>query len=244
MSIGWIAAEWPAPANVVAGTTTRVGGVSTGAYESLNLGGHVGDDVAAVNENRGRLRTALELPNEPRWISQVHGADVVIADDSAWAVDGPEADAVLTRNTGQVCAVLTADCVPVLLCAADGSEVAAVHAGWRGIAAGIIGNAVQSMTARPDRLLAWLGPAIGQAAYEVGEDMRAVFKDTSHGRFAPNEAGRWQADLYGLARDALAAAGVQAVYGGGFCTASEPERFFSHRRDGLCGRQASLIFMR
>lgn len=239
MTIGLVAADWPAAGPVIAGTTLRSGGVSEGAYTSLNLGAHVGDDERRVAENRRRLIEQLALPGEPRWLRQVHGTEVV---RDPLPGSRPQADAAVTSQPGSVCAVLTADCLPVLLCDVDGREVAAAHAGWRGLLAGVLEKTVSAMDS--DRLLAWLGPGISQAAFEVGAEVRAAFveHDPASGRyFRENDRGRWQADLYGLARQRLAAVGVHDVHGGGRCTYSEADAFFSFRRDGQCGRMASFI---
>ncbi len=238
--------DWPAPPRVRAASTTRGGGVSRGAYATLNLGGHVGDDPTAVAENRARLGRRLGLPAEPQWLVQVHGAGIAWADGSTGR---READAMIADEAGQVCAVLTADCLPVLLCDPGGQHVAAVHAGWRGLAAGILGAAVRSLGehgVQPDTLLAWLGPAIGPAAYEVGGDVHAAFcaADPGHAAaFRPGRPGHWWLDLYAAARLRLRAEGVTEVFGGEHCTLGDPGRFFSHRRDGRCGRQATLIWL-
>jgi YfiH family protein len=239
----FILPDWPASARVRAVCTVRAGGVSTGPYASLNLGDHVGDVPAAVAANRGRLAAALGLPTEPLWLNQMHGCSVAEA-DSARA--GCEADAAVARGPGRACAVLTADCLPVLFCDRDGSRVAAAHAGWRGLAAGVLEAAVTALQTDPDRLLAWLGPAIGPAAYEVGGEVRRALLESTPGAetaFRPSPAGRWLADLYTLARLRLAAAGVTAVYGGHWCTFTDAERFFSYRRDGVTGRMASLVWI-
>ncbi|NBC22576.1 MAG: peptidoglycan editing factor PgeF [Gammaproteobacteria bacterium] len=235
--------DWEAPPVVAAAATTRTGGVSTGAFAEFNLGAHVGDVPAAVAENRRRLVEALALPGEPAWLAQVHGTRVVEARPGGTPA---EADAAVTREPGVVCAVLTADCLPVLLASRGGDEVAAVHAGWRGLADGVISAALEGMRTPPEELLAWLGPAIAQPAFEVGDEVRERFirRDVINAAFfAPNERHRWQADLTGLARRELEAAGV-GVSGGGFCTHDESERFFSYRRDGSCGRQATLVWIR
>ncbi len=236
--------DWPAPVGIVAGTTTRLGGASRAPYDSLNLGAHVGDDPAAVAVNRGRLSDAQALPSTPVWLRQVHGARVVRA---PLEEREPEADACITAESNVICAVMTADCLPVLFAARDGSAVGAAHAGWRGLAAGVLDNTVAAFGCDPATLIAWLGPAISQPAYEVGDEVRRAFVDAdpdSAAYFAQNAAERWQADLYGLARHRLAGAGVTDVYGGGRCTLTERETYFSHRRDGPCGRMASLIFRR
>lgn len=234
--------DWPAPPGVRAAVTTRAGGVSRGPYASLNLAAHVGDDPAAVAENRSRLARALALPGEPRWLTQVHGTAVALceADEPA-----PRADAAVARRAGEVCVVMVADCLPILLASRGGEAVAAVHAGWRGLAAGIVERSVEALSVAPEALLAWLGPCIGPAAFEVGEEVRAAFlaaDPAARRHFALNSRGRWWADLEGLARDRLAAAGVREVHGGGWCTFSDPERFFSYRRDGATGRFAALVW--
>ena len=242
MQPGWIAADWPAPDGVVAGCTTRQGGHSNGDYSSQNLGGHVGDRAESVARNRTALSDFLQLPGEPCWLEQVHGAAVVTAGRS----DTPKADASVAVDN-QVSVVMTADCLPVLLCSLDSDCVAAAHGGWRGLAAGILFRTVAEMPAKPQRLIAWLGPAISQNAFEVGSEVRQAFVDQYADAarcFRKNEAGRWQADLYGIARLQLAMAGVSAVFGGDFCTATDEERFFSYRRDGNCGRMASLICLK
>lgn len=241
---GLITPDWPAPARVRAAATTRVGGVSSRPYASLNLGAHVGDDPAAVAENRRRLGQALGLGQAPAWLDQVHGCDVADADVPATAV--PVADAAVARARGHACVVMTADCLPVLFCDRAGSVVAAAHAGWRGLAAGVLEATVTAMDVAPAAILAWLGPAIGPGAFEVGPEVRAAFvaRDPAHAAaFAAGSGDRHYADLYTLARQVLAGCGVGAVYGGGFCTFGERERFFSYRRDGRTGRQASLVWL-
>ncbi len=236
--------DWPAPARVRAVATTRAGGVSAGAYASLNLGNHVADQPAHLASNRQRLLTAARLPAEPCWLEQVHGSEVLWLPASTSPLRG---DGAIVDRAGVVCGVLTADCLPVLLCDRAGTVVAAVHAGWRGLAAGIVAHAVAAFLRAgvpAAELLAWLGPAIGQAAYEVGDEVRAALSGgVDEPGWQPNARGRWQCDLYALARSRLAAAGVPAVYGGGFCTHSDGARFFSYRRDGQCGRQATLIWL-
>ena len=240
MSTDWLRPDWPAPDSIVAGTTVRSGGVSEGAFESLNLGDHVGDDPQCVAENRRRFVAESGIGAEPGWLTQVHGTAVRVSGETA----PTEADAAIARDPGATVAVLTADCLPILLCADLGDEIAAIHAGWRGLAAGIVAETIAGMKTRPERLLAWLGPAISQPAFEVGGEVRAAFTDDdpeAAACFLRNERGRWQADLYALARRRLEAAGVDAVYGGGLCTFSDRARFFSYRRDGQCGRMATFI---
>jgi YfiH family protein len=246
-----------------------MGGVSAAPYASLNLGGHVGDSAAAVAENRRRLRAAVGLPAEPAWLAQVHGTRVVDLDaegdfdaaaelDAAAKLNAPArgplgpADAAFTRVRGRVCAILSADCLPLLLTADSGDLVAAVHAGWRGLAGGVIEATVRALLTAPalrvapERLMAWLGPAIGPKHFEVGAEVReALLKDDlgAEGAFVPNARGRFMADLGELVRRRLSALGVRRVYGGDQCTYTHPERYFSHRRDGVTGRQATLIWL-
>lgn len=236
----WIEADWPAPESVVAGTTTRQGGVSSGSYLSYNLGKHVGDDDDCVAENRRLFVSACDLPREPDWLTQVHGCAVAVSGE----ITPDEADAAITRNAGDVVAVLTADCLPLLLCADDGAEIAAIHGGWRGLAGGVVASTLSRMTTPRKRIMAWLGPAISKAAFEVGGEVREAFVGADPGSascFEANEHGRWQADLYAIARRHLLAAGVEAVFGGDYCTYRDRERFFSYRRDGQCGRMASFV---
>ena len=212
MSDEWIPADWPAPGNIVAGTTLRTG------------------DIAAVG-----------LPGRPCWLNQLHGTFVVGVDSFDTP---PDADASVGSRTGDVCVVKTADCLPVLLCSSDGREVGIAHAGWRGLAAGVIENTIASMAHDPGDLLAWLGPAISQPAFEVGDDVRDAFvlhDSTADSCFVSNARGRWQADLYALARLRLSAAGITGVHGGGLCTYGDEKRFFSHRRDGDTGRMVSFV---
>jgi len=237
-----ITPEWPAPARVQAVATERGGGASRGLYANLNLGTHVGDEPDAVVDNRRLLAAKLELPEEPSWLEQVHGTTIVDLDtNSPRAADG-----AVTSSSNRVCAVLTADCLPVLFATTAGERIGVAHAGWRGLAGGVLPAAVAAMGGDPADLLVWLGPAIGPSAYEVGAEVRAAFSAADPGAaacFQPNARGRWQADLYGLARRSLAAAGVSAVYGGDFCTYLDAERFYSHRREAPCGRMATLIWL-
>jgi len=241
-----ITPDWPTPRRVRAVATTRGGGASSGAYASLNLGAHVGDQPEAVRENRARLVVALGLSREPPWLNQVHGTRVA---DAATAAPGATADALIAQTAGAACVVMTADCLPVLFCNEAGSLVAAAHAGWRGLAAGVLEatvHALAGMGGAPATLMAWIGPAISAPAYEVGGEVRDAFlaaDPAAASGFTPNARGRWQLDLPALARQRLAAAGVERVYGGSLCTAGDPQRFFSHRRDGRCGRQAALIWL-
>jgi polyphenol oxidase len=235
--------QWPAPRAVRAAFTLRGGGVSSGPYASLNLGVHVGDDAAAVAENRRRLRARLKLPAEPEWVEQVHGIGVLDLDASERA---RTADAVVARRGGQVCVVQVADCLPVLFASLRGNTVAVAHAGWRGLAAGVLEATVARLNLDPRELIAWLGPAIGPQHFEVGCEVRAAFlahDAAAADAFSANERGRWQCDLRALARQRLHATGVDAVYGVDSCTFSDPARFFSYRRDGRCGRMAALVWL-
>lgn len=237
----WIVPEWNAPPAVRALVTTRAGGASRGAYATLNLATHVGDDPAAVAANRARLRS--HLPADPLWLEQVHGATVVDA-ESAPALT--RADGAVARSPQRVCAVLTADCVPVLLAHRDGAAVGIAHAGWRGLVAGVIEATLGRMAVAPGEVLAWLGPGIGPHAYEVGRDVYDAFRARDAGlavAFEPRGEGRYRADLYAAARRLLAAAGVQSTSGGGFCTYADRARFFSYRREQSTGRFASLIWI-
>jgi YfiH family protein len=243
--------DWPdLPAGVAVLTTLRGGGYSLAPYDDgaggggFNLGLHVGDAAGSVARNRALLRA--ELPAEPAWLTQIHGATVV---NAAHLTDVPRADASIAVGSGAVCAILTADCLPVLFCDRAGAVVGAAHAGWRGLAAGVLENTVAAMRAAgAGEITAWLGPAIGPDRFEVGEDVRAAYltRDVRHDRaFAPiaGAAGKYLADIYSLARLALAEAGVEQVYGGGFCTVGDAEHFYSYRRDGVTGRFASLIWI-
>jgi len=235
--------DWPAPANVRAAVTTRVGGVSRMPYDTFNLAMHVGDDPQAVKANRSHLRTALKLPAEPGWLKQVHGIHVV---DAADVANEPEADGSYATQAGTVCAVLTADCLPVLLCDRDGTRVAALHAGWRGLAGGVIEAGVRALAGPRGSLIAWLGPAIGPEAFEVGKEVRSAFVEQEGAAvtaFRDQGNGKYLADLYLLARQRLEKLGITAIYGGGYCTVKDRDRFFSYRRDGATGRLASLIWL-
>jgi YfiH family protein len=226
MAPDFLLADWPAPANIRALTTLRTG-----------------DDPAAALEQRWRLRETLSLPSDPRWLRQVHGTAVAIEP----GLDMPEADAAVTGTDGVVLAIVTADCLPVLLCNETGSEIAAAHAGWRGLAAGVLEATVAAMATSPEKLLAWLGPAAGPDAYEIGEEVRLAFlahDPAAKSAFIPTRRGHWRVDLYALARRRLADVGVMQVFGGGLCTISDPQRFYSHRRDQSTGRMASLIWRR
>jgi len=236
------APDWPAPARVRAWVTEREGGASAGSYATLNLATHVGDAPERVAENRALVRAAAVLPAEPVWLDQVHGATVLDLDRDVLA----PADGAVTARPGVVCAVLTADCLPVIFADRAGSRVGIAHAGWRGLLNGVLQAAVRALHIAPRELVAWLGPAIGPRAYEVGTEVRDAYVSRDAGTeraFERNARGGWQADLYTLARASLANAGVTAIYGGQFCTFDEDARFFSHRREAPCGRIATLVWL-
>ncbi len=237
-----ITPDWPAPSRVHALSTTRIGGFSQPPYDSLNLGDHVDDQPQSVLNNRARLVQQMGLPSSPHWLEQVHGCDVVEV-----GVDhSPIADASISRQPGQVIAVMTADCLPLLLCDKQGCCVAAVHAGWRGLLNGVIEAALDKMALPPTEILAWMGPAIGPTAFEVGDEVVDAFtqRDAASARhFKESRAGHKWANIYGLAHQRLTAKGVAFIGGGQCCTVSDPARFFSYRRDGVTGRMATLIWL-
>lgn len=244
----WLIPEWPVPPTVRALSTLRVCGASRPPYASLNLAAHVGDAAMAVAKNRRSLRETAGLPVEPSWLSQVHGTRVADLDLDAGSAAG--ADAAITRQAGRVCAILTADCLPLLLATESGDRVAAAHAGWRGLAAGVIEATVKALECPPRELLVWLGPAIGPGHFEVGAEVReellrseAAGDPGAEAAFQLNDRGRFMADLYALARRRLTRLGVERIYGGGECTYTGADKYFSHRRDGSTGRQASLIWL-
>jgi purine-nucleoside/S-methyl-5'-thioadenosine phosphorylase / adenosine deaminase len=239
----WIVPDWPAPSRVRAFVTTRHGGVSSGEFASMNLGSRSGDEAANVDRNRGILRA--HLPADPQWMAQVHGTDVADLDRLPLS-EAPRADAAVASAPHRVGVVSTADCMPLFLAAADGSRVAVAHAGWRGMAAGVIENTVRAMGTDPAGVLAWMGPTIGPTVFEVGPEVRAAFlaaDPDADSAFNPHVPGKYLADLYALARRRLARAGVHAVHGGGFCTYSDTERFFSYRRAQRSGRMGAFIWI-
>jgi hypothetical protein len=237
-------ADWPAPASVRAFSTLRSGpGASTGPYAAFNLGLRNGDDAGAAGANRAALHALLGTPEPPRWLRQVHGTTVLRA-RAGQGGEEPEADAAVTAEAGLPLAILTADCLPVLFCADDGSEIGAAHAGWRGLAAGVLEATVAAMRTPPERLLAWIGPCAGAGAYEVGADVHGCYTGAdprTAAAFAATRPGHWRVDLPWLARHRLAGAGLHRVHGGDECTISQPARWYSHRRDGLAGRMATVI---
>ena len=246
VSRDWIQPDWQAPPNVRAFTTTRAGGVSDGPWSSFNLGNRCNDDRLRVEQNRARLCACLPAP--VHWLHQLHGTKVVQAsaklkdDPKAEPNDEPEGDALVSFEPGQACAVLTADCLPVFFCNRQGTRVAVAHAGWRGLAEGVLQATIVALEEDPAELMAWLGPAIGSRAYEVGSDVADAFAAEFPEGFSPR-GDRFLMDIYRLARLKLAAAGVSSIQGGGFCTMTDSKRFFSYRRDGITGRMASVIWL-
>lgn len=239
----WLVPDWDAPACVRAFVTTRQGGVSEGGYASLNLGASSGDDPRRVAENR--LIVRQHLPGMPRWMKQVHGIDVVKVDELG-THDVPIADAAVVGESGRVAAVLTADCMPLFLCDGGGGKAGVVHAGWRGMVAGVIENAVRAIGGAPSEVIAWMGPTIGPTAFEVGPEVREAFLAADRGAdaaFTAHTPGKYMADLYALARMRLARAGVTRIHGGGFCTYNDSGRFFSYRREKASGRMGAFIWL-
>jgi polyphenol oxidase len=246
-SPAWLVPEWPAPPRVRALTTTRaLPGNSRPPFDAFNLGMRSGEDAAIVSANRGLLQRGCQLPAAPRWLQQVHGSYAIeftaAGEDQ---LDEPQADAAFTGDPGVVLAVLTADCLPILICADDGAEIAAIHAGWRGLAAGVVESCIEQLRTQRETLMAWLGPAIGAASYEVGDEVRDAFfahSDEATMAFAPSRSGHWRCDLYTLATQRLNALGIARVYGGGLDTYSDA-RFYSYRREPTTGRFASVIWI-
>lgn len=235
--------DWPAPANVRACSTMRQGGISAAPWDSLNLGAHVGDEPACVERNRQRLMELADLPSMPQWLEQVHATDVVRLNLEQQKM--PRADACITSEPGVVCAVMTADCLPVLFCSADGSEVAAAHAGWRGLCAGVLENTLAQFRSPAEQIHAWLGPAIGFNAFEVGAEVRSAFMaqhSAAAAAFRP-AGNKFYANLWLLAQQRLQAAGVKSVSADMRCTFQQRDDFFSFRRDGTTGRMATLIWL-
>ena len=235
--------HWPAPAHIKALVTTRYGGVSAAPFDSLNLGDHVNDNPLKVEQNRHILAQRATLPESPRWLSQTHGCKVI---DSLLWTSGKQADGIISNTINHVCPILTADCLPILLCNQQGDTVAAIHAGWRGLANGIVERAIANFSGSTKDILVWLGPAIGPEQFEVGQDVVNAFVHhdvLAKQAFRQTDDTHYMADIYLLARQRLNALGVSEIYGGQFCTVNDPERFFSYRRDQATGRMASLIWI-
>lgn len=235
--------NWPAPLNVKAVSTTRQGGFSQAPFDSMNVGTHVGDDASVVKKNRDQLKQLIHLPNSPLWLTQVHGTDVIHT--SSWKKSS-QADAIYSDQPNQVCAIMTADCLPVLFTDRQGKQVAAAHAGWRGLLNGVLENTVSQFTGAREDILVWLGPAIGPSQFEVGQEVYAAFTAYSQDAkqaFKVSDQTHYLADIYLLAKQRLSALGITQIYGGDFCTVTEKQRFFSYRRDGITGRMVSLIWI-
>lgn len=237
--------DWPAPASIKAVMTTRHGGVSQSPFDSLNLGDHVNDDPEAVMQNRARIRQQCCLPSEPVWLTQVHGTEVLAFDQAS---TGDSADAIVSHASGEVCTIMTADCLPVLFCNKNGTTVGAAHAGWRGLEAGVLEATLQQLKCHPEDVLIWMGAAISQDNFEVGQEVREAFVQThsdAEQAFIAGQNGKWQADLYALARLRLTFAGVPAenIYGGQWCTYAQSGTFYSYRRESRTGRMASMIWI-
>jgi YfiH family protein len=242
-NLHWIPADWPAPANIHAGTTTRIGGYSHGAYAAMNLAQHVGDNPDHVFRNRMVLREFLSLPGEPQWLEQTHSNRVIQPgrDRTHQAADG-----AYTSQPDLVCAILTADCLPLLLCNSAGTEIAAVHVGWRSFSKNIVHAALNMFTGKPENLLAWTGPCISALHYEVGDEVRSAclqIINNPDGAFTAGRPGHWFADLRKLVTQQLSELGVHRIYGGEYCTYTDNRHFYSYRRDGITGRVATLIWM-
>tara|TARA_R110002050_G_scaffold9504_1_gene32898 strand:- start:40096 stop:40839 length:744 start_codon:yes stop_codon:yes gene_type:complete len=235
--------DWPAPKTIKALSTTRQGGFSLPPYDGFNLGTHVGDNPNTVIKNRDYLIDIAQLPESPRWLNQIHGTRVINSHDWQFNID---ADAIVSEEKDQLCTIMTADCLPLLLCNKQGTAVAAIHAGWRGLAAGIIEKTIAELRCAPQDILVWLGPAIGPNQFEVGHDVYQTFTHYSaeaRQAFQQTDATHYLADIYFLARQRLSALGIHAVFGGDLCTASDQHHFFSYRRDDITGRMASMIWI-
>lgn len=236
----WLTPDWPAPSTVRALVSLREGGHSVGPYQGLNLGLHVGDDEQSVLLNRRILLEAAQVPQEPSWLNQTHSGHVARLPIDALV----EADASIAVRAGDVSCVMSADCLPIFFCNKKGDRVSAIHAGWRGLAAGIIESAFEALACEPDEVLAWMGPAIGPQAFEVGQDVVEAFADSSTPEsFQSTKPGKWLANIYDLARVRFQRLGIHQIYGGDLCTYSDPKRFFSYRRDKVTGRMASMIWI-
>ena len=235
--------DWPAPENIKAISTTRIGGFSLPPYDELNLADHVDDNPDAVNKNRVYLGELADLPESPRWLSQIHETRVLNSHD--WQPD-VQADAMISNSLNHICTTMTADCLPILLCTQQGDTVAAIHAGWRGLAAGIIEQTINKFSCAPQNIIAWLGPAIGPTQFEVGTEVYQLFTHDcpkAKQAFQQTDSSHYLANIYCLARQHLTKLGITAIYGGNYCTVTDKQLFFSYRRDGVTGRMASMIWI-
>ena len=242
-SNNWIVPDWPAPKNIIAISTTRNGGYSLSPYEQLNLGLHVGDDVDLVLKNRQLITDSAQLPEAPRWLEQTHSTDVLTSQN--WQTDSV-ADAMVSQYSHHVCTIMTADCLPILLCDQQGTMVAAIHAGWRGLQAGIIEKTIAHFSCPPSEIMAWFGPAIGPSQFEVGEDVYQQFvgcDPQASSAFQSTDEQHYLANIYHLAKQRLNSNGISAIYGGQFCAVSASQQFFSYRREGVTGRMATMIWL-
>lgn len=238
--------NWPAPFNIHAFTTTRIGGVSHKPFDKFNLALHVGDNSRHVLENRALLRQQFHLPNEPIWLEQVHGTTIFFADNANEFNETPEADACIATTPHQICVVMTADCLPILICDKQGKTIAAIHAGWKGLLSGVISNTISNMCVEPSNLMAWLGPGIRQKNFQIGSEVRDLFIQKDHkneNAFVPQYDDKWLGDLYFIATHQLQALGIQHIFDCGLCTFEEQQQFFSYRRDKTTGRTATMIWM-
>ncbi len=235
--------DWPAPKHIKAFSTTRLNGFSQSPYDSFNLAYSVGDDIENVSLNREHLKKILNLPSDPLWLSQIHSTVIYKVDQETMPKN---ADGSFTTNQNKVCVVMTADCLPILLCDVSGTQIAAVHAGWRGLADGVVESALNCFNHSQEKIIAWIGPAIGPKYYEVGDDVRNKFLEINsdfNKAFQTHNQAKWLADMNLLARMRLQKAGVSAIFSENLCTFSDAERFYSYRRDGITGRMASLIWI-
>jgi purine-nucleoside/S-methyl-5'-thioadenosine phosphorylase / adenosine deaminase len=235
--------DWPAPENIKAISTTKIGGFSLSPYDGLNLADHVGDNPATVNKNRAYLNELAGLPESPRWLTQIHETRII--NSRNWQAN-VQADAMISNSVNHVCTIMTADCLPILLCSQRGNAVAAIHAGWRGLAAGIIENTINKLDCSPQDIIAWFGPAIGSSQFEVATDVHQLFTHDypiAEQAFQQTDSSHYLANIYLLAKQRLNKLGVTAIYGGDYCTVTNDQFFFSYRRDGITGRMASMIWI-
>ena len=240
----WLQPQWPAPSKIKSYTSTRLGGFSRAPYDSFNLANHVGDELFNVRQNRQLLKSQLHIPSDPCWLNQVHSTKVIQIEQPLR--EAVEADASFTRKLSIVCAVLTADCLPLLVCDKKGTTIASIHAGWRGLAGGVIDKTIAALDLPSSQLLVWLGPAISQSCFEVGNEVKEKFDRLDYNTdkaFCQKADGKWLLDIYQIARANLNDLGIENIYGGDQCTFRQGDKFFSYRRDGITGRMASIIWM-